>query len=88
MNRFSNRLNNLTNVTPRKLPQDWWKNVKIPFGKKCRGWTMFQVYKCNRSYLLWLHREANLHDKIKWAVDAAIEHWKATDNASFPRDVE
>lgn len=55
---------------------NWWRGVEWKFGSKCRGWTLWQIYKNNPDYLLWIKEFFKFkfnQGYLLSAIDAAIE---------------
>lgn len=49
-----------------------WREFVLPWGKR-EGWTMFQVYKNDYDYAVWLAQKSS-DEAVRSAAQAAVDH--------------
>lgn len=69
---------------------DWWKNERWNFGKKCKGWTIFQIFKIEPDYLRWIVDNFQLtlvSMKTRKAIYKAVEILDNKKSLSFQNEI-
>lgn len=67
---------------------DWWKNERWNFGNKCKGWTIFQIFKIEPSYLRWIVNNFQLTMIPMTTRKAIYKAIEILDNRNMPGDHE